>query len=54
MSHVPCVPHVNRLTCISAAGHISCAGHADRFRTHESRTLLMVHLGLLMVREDEF
>ena len=45
-SHVPYAPHVNRLTCISAAGHVSCPGRAGHLCMHNSHTLLMVHLGL--------
>ena len=52
--HVPCVLRANRLTCINAASHISRSGHADHLYMHKSYTLLMVHLGLLVVREDHF
>ncbi len=54
VGHVPCVPLVNRLTCISTAGHILCSGHADHFCMHKLHTLLMVHLGRPVVREDHF
>ena len=52
--HVPCVLRANRLTCISAASHISHPGHADHLCMHKSHTLLMVHLGLPVAREDHF
>ena len=42
VSHVSCVRHANRLTCISVAGHISCPCHANRACMHKSYTLLMV------------
>ena len=52
--HVPCVLRANRLTCISAASHISRSGHADHLHIHKSHTLLMVDLVLPVAREDHF